>query len=83
MKYKVKVSYTVWDVYEVEADNEQEAIERAEERANGDSLNDFNNDGAESTVLGTESERQWIEDIEDTDTDEDPTLTEAEKRDEK
>ena len=83
MKYKVKVSYTVWDVYEVESDNEQEAIERAEERANGDSLNDFNNDGAESTVLGTESESQWIEDIEDTDTDEDPTLTEAEKNDDK
>ena len=54
MKYKVKVSYTVWDVYEVEADNEQEAIERAEERAGSDSLNDFNNDGAESTVIGTE-----------------------------
>lgn len=71
MKYKVKVSYTVWDVYEVEADNEQEAIERAEERANGDSLNDFNNDGAESTVIGTCTE----------DGEEDPTLTEAEKRD--
>ena len=71
MKYKVKVSYTVWDVYEVEADNEQEAIERAEERANGDSLNEFNNDGAESTVIGTCTE----------DGEEDPTLTEAEKRD--
>ena len=70
MKYKVKVSYTVWDVYEVEADNEQEAIERAEERANGDSLNEFNNDGAESTVIGTCTE----------DGEEDPTLTEAEKR---
>lgn len=72
MKYKVKVSYTVWDVYEVEADNEQEAIERAEERAGSDSLNDFNNDGAESTVIGTCTEG---------DKDEDPTLTEAEKRD--
>lgn len=71
MKYKVKVSYTVWDVYEVEADNEQEAIEIAEERAGNDSLNDFNNDGAESTVLGTCTE----------DGEEDPTLTEAEKRD--
>lgn len=71
MKYKVKVSYRVWDVYEVEADNEQEAIERAEERANGDSLNEFNNDGAESTVIGTCTE----------DGEEDPTLTEAEKRD--
>ena len=71
MKYKVKVSYTVWDVYEVEADNEQEAIERAEERANGDSLNEFNNDGAKSTVIGTCTE----------DDEEDPTLTEAEKRD--
>lgn len=71
MKYKVKVSYTVWDVYEVEADNEQEAIEIAEERANGDSLNEFNNDGAESTVIGTCTD----------DEDEDPTLTEQEKRD--
>ena len=71
MKYKVKVSYTVWDVYEVEADNEQEAIERAEERAGSDSLNEFNNDGAESTVIGTCTE----------DEEEDPTLTEAEKRD--
>ena len=71
MKYKVKVSYTVWDVYEVEANNEQEAIERAEERAGSDSLNDFNNDGAESTVIGTCTE----------DGEEDPTLTEAEKRD--
>ncbi len=71
MKYKVKVSYTVWDVYEVEADNEQEAIEIAEERANGDSLNEFNNDGAESTVIGTRTE----------DGEEDPTLTEKEKRD--
>ena len=71
MKYKVKVSYTVWDVYEVEADNEPEAIERAEERAGSDSLNDFNNDGAESTVIGTCTE----------DEEEDPTLTEAEKRD--
>lgn len=71
MKYKVKVSYTVWDVYEVEADNEQEAIERAEERAGNDSLNDFNNDGAKSTVIGTSTE----------DDEEDPTLTEAEKRD--
>ena len=71
MKYKVKVSYTVWDVYEVEADNEQEAIERAEERAGSDSLNDFNNDGAKSTVIGTCTE----------DGEEDPTLTEAEKRD--
>ena len=71
MKYKVKVSYTVWDVYEVEADNEQEAIEIAEERAGSDSLNDFNNDGAESTVIGTCTE-DW---------EEDPTLTEAEKRD--
>ena len=71
MKYKVKVSYTVWDVYEVEADNEQEAIERAEERAGGDSLNEFNNDGAESTIIGTCTE----------DGEEDPTLTEAEKHD--
>ena len=71
MKYKVKVSYTVWDVYEVEADNEQEAIERAEERAGSDSLNDFNNDGAESTVIGTCTE----------DGEEDPTVTEKEKRD--
>ena len=72
MKYKVKVSYRVWDVYEVEADNEQEAIERAEERANGDSLNDFNNDGAESTVISTADTEEG---------DEDPTLTEKEKRD--
>jgi hypothetical protein len=72
MKYKVKVSYTVWDVYEVEADNEQEAIERAEERAGSDSLNDFNNDGAESTVISTANTEEG---------DEDPTLTEAEKRD--
>lgn len=72
MKYKVKVSYTVWDVYEVEADNEQEAIEIAEERAGNDSLNDFNNDGAESTVIGTCTEDE---------DEEDPTLTEAEKRD--
>lgn len=71
MKYKVKISYTVWDVYEVEADNEQEAIERAEERAGNDSLNDFNNDGAESTVIGTCTEEDEV----------DPTLTEAEKRD--
>ena len=71
MKYKVKVTYTVWDVYEVEADDEQEAIEIAEERAGSDSLNDFNNDGAESTVIGTCTE----------DDEEDPTLTEAEKRD--
>ena len=71
MKYKVKVSYTVWNVYEVEADNEQEAIERAEERAGSDSLNEFDNDGAESTVIGTCTE----------DGEEDPTLTEAEKRD--
>lgn len=70
MKYKVKVLYRVWDVYEVEADSEQEAIEIAEERANGYSLNDFNNDGAESTVIDTCTE----DEDSDEEDEEDPTL---------
>ena len=51
MKYKVKVSYRVWDIYDVEADNEQEAKEQAERRAEGESLNEFNNEGPECTIL--------------------------------
>lgn len=41
--YRVKVSYTVWDVYEVQASSEAEARELAEEKANDTSLNEMNN----------------------------------------
>ena len=42
MIYKVKVTYTVWDVYEVEADSVAEAYNKAEEMASNTSLNEMN-----------------------------------------
>lgn len=50
MKFKVKVSYTVWDCVEVEANSEQQAAEKAEEMLSACSLNEFNNDGASVSV---------------------------------
>ena len=49
--YRVKVSYTVWDVYEVEACSENEARELAEELACEISLNEMNSEFENSIIL--------------------------------
>jgi len=49
--YRVKVSYTVWDVYEVKASSEDEARELAEEMAVHTSLNDMNCEFENSIIL--------------------------------
>lgn len=49
--YKVKVSFTAWDVIEVEADSEAEARELAEEKANDISLYEINLEFDECTIL--------------------------------
>lgn len=51
MKYRVKVTYTVWDVYEVEAESEAEAYELAEDMAGDKSLNEMNNEFEGCTIL--------------------------------
>lgn len=49
--YRVKVSYTVWDVYEVQASSEDEARELAEDMAGNTSLNEMNLELDECTIL--------------------------------
>lgn len=49
--YRIKVTYTVWDVFEVKAKNEKEALEMAEEKSFETSLNDYNSEGCEMQVL--------------------------------
>ena len=49
--YRVKVSYTVWDVYEVQASSEDEARELAEDIAGNTSLNEMNNEFENSIIL--------------------------------
>jgi hypothetical protein len=50
-KFRIKVTYTVWDVFEVEAETEKEALEMVEEKSFETSLNDYNNEGCEMQVL--------------------------------
>jgi hypothetical protein len=63
MKYRVKVNYTVWDVYEVEADSESEAYELAEDMAGDKSLNEMNSEFEGCTIL--DSKGDDTEDAED------------------
>ena len=49
--YKVKVSFTAWDVIEVEAESEAEARELAEEKANDISLYEMNLELDQCTIL--------------------------------
>ena len=51
MKYKVKVQFHVWDVYEVEAESEAEAYEKAEDMAGNKSLNEMNNSFEGCTII--------------------------------
>ena len=51
MKYEVKVKYTVWDVYEVEADSKDEACELAEEISGDKSLNEMNCEFEGCTII--------------------------------
>jgi hypothetical protein len=44
-KFTVRVSYKVYDYYDVEATSEKRAIEKALEQSSEDSLNDFIQDG--------------------------------------
>ena len=43
-KYQVKVMFSVWDVFEVEAESEAEAMDIAEDIAGDKSLNEMNNE---------------------------------------
>ena len=49
--YRIKVSFTAWDVFEVEAESEAEARELAEEKASDVSLNEMNVEFTECTIL--------------------------------
>lgn len=51
MEYKVRVTYTVWDVYEVEADSVAEAYEKAEEMACNTSMNEMNGEFEGCTLV--------------------------------
>ena len=44
-QYTVRVSYKVYDYYDVDATSEEKAIEKALEKAGDDSLNDFMQEG--------------------------------------
>lgn len=50
-KYNVKVSYMVWDVYEVEAANEDEAISLAQDKADETSLNEMNCEACSTIIV--------------------------------
>lgn len=62
MKYKVKVLFHVWDVYEVEAESEAEAYELAEDMAGDKSLNEMNNEFEGCTILDSENDTDSAED---------------------
>lgn len=51
MKYKVKVQFHVWDVYDVEAESEDEAYEKAEDMAGNKSLNEMNSEFEGCTII--------------------------------
>ena len=50
-QYTVRVSYKVYDYYEVDATSEEKAIEKALEKAGDDSLNDFMQEGEGEGVV--------------------------------
>lgn len=62
MKYKVKVQFHVWDVYEVEAESEDEAYEKAEDMAGDKSLNEMNNSFEGCTIIDSEPESEAPDD---------------------
>ena len=49
--YRVKVTYKVWDVFEVEAENEDEARELAEDIAGNTSLNQMDVELENTAIL--------------------------------
>ena len=49
-KYEVRVAYVVYDYYNVVAESEEEAIEKAKEQASEDSLNDFQLQETNATI---------------------------------
>lgn len=50
-QYTVRVSYKVYDYYNVDATSEEKAIEKALEKAGDDSLNDFMQEGEGEGVV--------------------------------
>lgn len=50
-KYQVKVMFSVWDVFEVEAESEAEAMEIAEDMAGDKSLNEMNNEWEGTEII--------------------------------